>query len=751
MRSFRNMLGASAAVLAYAALLPATAVHAQAVAAAPDAATDEIVVTAQRRAESVQDVPISITALGGETLAQAGIQDTERLSNLTPGLLVQRSVVGKISIRGVGNENYTISGDPGVAVHSDGVYVARAAAGLFDLFDIERVEVLRGPQGTLYGRNATGGVINVIPNAPDPDALAGRFGAEYGNYDAIRLDGMINAPLGNGWAARVAALGSWRDGFTTNTNAGAAGRGFGDLDNKDVFAVRGQIGYSGDSPLTARLAVELLKDDSNLPAYKYLNRPTALPTADFGGGANAFTPGALRTVNQGFELNLPGTTRSVGSDADVFKTDQLGVALHLDYDFGDVTLSSISGFRDTEFNWVNDGDGSNVFFVNYIQQDATKQYSQEVQLSGGAGQIEWLLGGFWFRETGSSFIALPFPFGANLPFYITIDGTARTSALAGFGELRWQATDKLKVTLGARYSDEKRRAAYRYEINFGAPTVANPNLRDSFGAFTPRFVVNYEATDNTNLYASATRGFKSGGFNLLAIQPGFDPEKVWAYEAGLKTRFADGMGTFNANVFYSDYKDIQVGQIVNLQSVLTNAAAATLKGFEAELALKPTEAFELGATFAYLDATYDKFCTGDPTRPTAPVSAGCTAANPIDLKGNRFPRAPKATLTGTAAYTVPLPGDSSVTLRGDVRYQSKTFFTQFNRPLISQDGFATVNARVTWTSAGDRYSIGAFANNLFDKDYFTEVLESGAFNPQLVGQAYVAAPRTYGLTAAFKF
>ncbi len=743
----RRMLFACAgSVLAIAASVPALAQPAK-----DDSATSgEIIVTAQRRSESVQDVPISITALTGETLDKAGIQDTENLATLTPGLLVQRSVVGQIRIRGIGNENYTISGDPGVAVHSDGVYVARAAAGLFDLFDVDRVEVLRGPQGTLYGRNATGGVINVIPNRPGKD-FEGRVGASYGNYDAFRIDGMVNAPLGDNVAIRIAALGNYRDGFTRNTNAAAAARGFGRLDSKDVFALRAQLGTTDDGPFSARLSVEHISDDSNLPAYKYRNRPTALPTADFGGGADAFSSRFLRTVNQGFELTIPGTNRTVGDDDNVFKTKQTGVALHLGYDFGNVSLTSITGFRDTDFNWLNDGDGSDVFFVNYIQQDKTKQYSQELQLSGGDDRFEWLVGGFYFRETGDSVIALPFPFGANLPFYILIDGSAKTRALAGFGELRYALTDRLKVTLGGRYSSERRAAAYRYEINFGMPAVANPDLKDTFNAFTPRLVANYELNDDVNIYGSVTRGFKSGGFNLLAIQPGFAPEKLWSYEAGIKTNFDGGRGTLNANVFYTDYKNVQVQQIVNLSSVLTNAAAATIKGAEVEFSYRPVSGFEAGATLAYLDASYDRFCTGDPTQPTAAVSAGCNAANPIDLSGNRFPRAPKLTLTGTLGYTADLGGSGSLSIRGDVRYQSRTFFTQFNRPLISQSGYAIANGRVTWTSDNDRYSFSLFGNNLFDKEYFSEVLESGAFNPQLVAQGYVAPPRTYGISASAKF
>jgi iron complex outermembrane recepter protein len=717
-----------------------------------DAAAEsgEIVVTAQRRAESVQDVPISITALTGQTLEAAGIQDTENLSTLTPGLLVQRSVVGQIRIRGIGNENYTISGDPGVAVHSDGVYVARAAAGLFDLFDVQRVEVLRGPQGTLYGRNATGGVINVIPNTPQAE-FSGRIAASYGNYDAFRMDGYVNAPISDSVAIRIAALGNYRDGFTRNTNAAAAARGFGQLDSKDVFALRAQVANTDDGPFKARLAFEYMNDDSNLSAYKYRNRPNALPTSDFGGGAQAFTTPFLRTVNQGFELAIPGTNRRIANDDDVFKTVQKAISLHLSYDFGNVGLSSISGFRDTKFNWLNDGDGADIFFVNYLQQDASKQYSQELQLSGGGDKVEWLVGAFYFRETGESFIALPFPFGANLPFYITIDGTAKTRALAGFGEVRWNATDRLKVTLGGRYSSEKRAAAYRYEINFGAPFVANPDLKETFNAFTPRLVVNYALTDDLNIYASATRGFKSGGFNLLAIQPSFDPEKLWSFESGFKATFGGGRGYVNGNVFYTDYKDVQVQQIVNLSSVLTNAAAATIKGAELEAGYREPMGFEAGGSLAYLDAKYDSFCTGDPTQPTAAISAGCNAANPIDLTGNRFPRAPKWTLSGHLGYTADLGGTGSLGARIDVRYQSLTYFTQFNRPLISQKGYTLVNGRVTWKSENERYSLSMFGNNLTNKKYFSEVLESGAFNPQLVAQGYVAPPRTYGVAASVNF
>lgn len=739
----------TAKLSAIAVLLSGTAALAQQPAVSGEAAADaaDIIVTADRFEASIQDVPISLTALAGETLERAGIRDTEGLANLTPGLLVQRSVVGKITIRGVGNENYTIAGDPGIAVHSDGIYVARASAGLFDLFDVERVEVLRGPQGTLYGRNATGGVINILPNRPT-DRLEAMGAIEIGNYDAVRVEGMVNVPLGGGFTARVAGFGRWRDGFTTNIFPGADARGFGDLDSKDAWGVRGQLAFDNGGAFTARISVEHLDDNSNLPPYKYLNRPDALPDADFGG----FGRRSLRTVNQGFEAAIPGSGRGVGSDEDFFLTRQTGVALHLGLDVGFGRITSLTGYRKTRFNWFNDGDGADVFYVNYIQQDANEQWSQEIQLaSADGGRLDWFVGGYVFRETGSSFIALPFPFGFSLPFFIAIDGTAETTSFAGFGEARWRATDRLTLTAGLRYTSEKRATTYRYEINFGAPVVVNPDLEGSYNAFTPRFVVQYDLNEVVNLYASATRGFKSGGFNLLAIQPGFDPEFVWAYEGGVKVQTADRRLSGSANLVYYDYKDMQVGQIVNLQSVLTNAARSRIWGFEAEVTGQPMERLQLGGTLAWLDAKYKDFCTGDPTQPTAPVDPGCDPANPISLAGNTLPRAPEWTLTGFASLDFDLRDGHRLNWRGDVRYQSLVWFTQFNRPLISQPGYPTMNMALTWLPPSGRFELGLFVQNLFDEVYFTEVLESGAFNPQLVGQAYVAPPRTWGMRAAVRF
>ncbi len=746
------LLSGAASAIAATMVVPAAA---QAPETASDDLAADIIVTANKREQSIIDVDSSITALSGADLADGGIQDTQQLVNATPNLIVQRSIIGKIHIRGIGNENYTIGGDPSVAVHSDGVYVARAAAGLFDLFDIDRVEVLRGPQGTLYGRNATGGVINVLPRTPTQE-FEGYGTAEYGNYNHIRLEGALSGPLGGGLSARISGLGLWRDGFIRNVNAGARARGFGRLDNKNLWAVRGQIAYDNDGPFTARLAVEYIHDNSKFPPYVYLQQPAPfLPTI----------PAGRRTIDQGLETALPilgGAARSFGSDENLFKSYQLGVGLHMNLDLGGVTVNSITGFRNTKFNYLNDGDGTAAFFVNYGQQDDSDQYSQELRFaSDNGGPFNWIVGGFYFREEGDTFIALPI----RLSIFgladdsITVDGTAKTTSFAAFTELYYQLTDQFKVTLGGRYTHEKRQTGYLYKALFAAPVQAPPATvgdptpgQRTFKDFSPKLVLTYEPNSDTNVYASVTRGFKSGGFNLLALQPGFNPETIWNYELGFKSRLADGRVRIGASAFYSDFKDLQVGQIVNLQSVLTNAAQAEIYGVEAEVAVQATDAFEFGGSAAYLHANFTSFCTADPTLPDIAPQAGCTdAANPVNLSGFRLPRAPRFTTSGYAAYGFDLGSAGTLRARADARYQSRTFFTQFNRPTVAQDGYVVVNARLTWSDRDDRFSVGVWANNLFDKFYYNEVLESGAFNPVLIEQAYPGAPRTYGITASARF
>lgn len=713
----------------------------------------DIIVTANKRVQSIIDVDSSITALSGDDLAAAGAQDTQALTNLTPNLVVQRSIVGKIHIRGIGNENFSVGGDPSVAVHSDGIYVARASAGFFDLFDIDRVEVLRGPQGTLYGRNATGGVINVLPRTPTND-LNGYATVEYGSYDHFRAEGAAGGPIADGLTARIAGMRATRDGFIRNVNQQASDRGFGRLDSKDIYGLRGQIAYDAGI-VRARVLAEYIHDDSNLPAYVYFRQPAPyLPPI----------PSGRREVDHGYEPLLPvlgGASRSFGSDDDLFKSNQLGLGLHLDVDLGPVTLSSVTGYRSFKFNWLNDGDGTSAFFVNYGQQDESDQWSQELRLtSQSQGRFNWLVGYYYFNEDSESLIGLPVRLSLfGLPDdSIIADGTAGTRAHALFGELYYRLNDQLKVTVGGRYSREKRSTDYLYKGLFAAPvqapipTAEDPNPgRRTFTDFAPKLVLTYEPDARTNIYASAAKGFKSGGFNLLANQPSFDPETIWNYELGIKRRTPGGL-RFGASAFYSIFKDLQVGQIIELQSILTNAAKARIYGLEADFAYRPDDRLDIGGALGLLSAKFTRFCTADPTQPGAALEGGCDdLSNPIDLSGKTLPRAPKMSLSGYGSYRFDLGASGSLTARADARFQSRIYFTQFNRPTVTQDPYVLVNGRLTWTPASERFAVALWAQNVFNEYYFTEVLESGAFNPMLVEQGFPGPPRTVGISLSASF
>ncbi len=730
----------------------------------------EVVITAEKRVGTVQDAPLSITAFSGADLAAAGVSSTFALANATPGLTVQRDIIGKVVIRGVGTENYTAGSDPGVAIHKDGLYIARSTVALFDFFDTSRVEVLRGPQGTLYGRNATGGVINIISNEPTEE-FGGYAQVDVGNFNKRRIEAVLNAPLGDTVQSRLSVLYAERDGYTKNLFPGAPATppsagfpgtpaipsaresGVDQLDNQELWAVRGQVKFQlGDSGALL-LSGEITRDDSLPPASKNFDgEPWTLPT-------DMVLPD-LREVSQGFEMALPGTNRTIPSAG---RADQDAISARLTWDFGGLTLMSLSGYRKINFSWLNDGDGLDQFFVNYFQTDESEQFSQEFQLtSPDDSRLQWMLGAYYLTEDATGFMGVPFIIPVPQPV-IMWDGKSDTTAYAVFGQMTYKFTDKLSTTLGVRYNHEKKQGDLTYNLFGGliepAPPVAPVGttwaevLDRSWDAVTPKLGVSYDFTDDVMGYASATRGFKSGGLNLLAGQTPYDPEYLWSYELGVKSRMLGGRLIANLGAFYYDYKDLQVGKVVNLTATVVNAAKASIQGAELELRASPTDGFEINAGLAYLDATYDEFETEDPGWPG---DAGCgqllTAPRTISLAGCDLPRSPQFQGSLGAQWSVPLATGAELRLRGDYAYRDKQYFTQFNRDNVSQDSYGTFNARITYTAAGGKWAITAYGDNLTDEDYFITVLESGV-SPlgTVVPQAAMGPPRTYGVLLRYDF
>ncbi len=747
---------------------------------AQEGVLEEVVVTAEKRASTVQDTPISITAFSGDALADAGITSTDALANYTPGLTIQKEVIGKVVIRGIGTENYTVGSDPGVAIHKDGVYLARSSVSIFDFYDVSRIEVLRGPQGTLYGRNAIGGVINIVSNEPTEefDAYAR---LDVGNYSKRRIEAAINGAFSDAVLGRLSVLYAERDGYTDNIYPGraavppsagnsfgvpaissAADRGVDGLDDQDLLSVRGQLRFALGDSVNLLLNAEITRDDSQPPAFKYFDSTNAYWFNLLGADQDIAD---LRTVSQGFETVIPGSDRTVPSTG---SADQDAFSARLTWDLGGATLTSLTAYRSIDFSWINDGDGYDTYFVNYFQTDESKQLTQEFQLTSNDedARLKWIVGAYYLDEEAETFTGIPFLAFANPAApYILWDGESNTQSYAIFGQASYDLTDRLTLIGGARYNRDEKDGFLNYDL-FGLGVFPPQDLDDSWDSVTPKFAAEYRFTNDVMGYVSATRGFKSGGFNLISFQEPYDPEYVWAYELGVKSRLAEGRVIANFDVFYYDYKDLQVGQVVNLSANVTNAAKATIKGAEAELRAALGGGFEINAGLAWLDTEYDEFITEDPAfsgQPSAPGALGCGVQvgpptvppagvnRTISLAGCELPRAPELQGNIGIGWTAPL-ARGSVHARADYAYRGDQFFTQFNRQEVAQDSYGIVSARIGYRAVDERWGITLYGDNLGDEEYFATVLESGVASPgTLVPQAVLGAPRTYGLVVDFRF
>jgi iron complex outermembrane recepter protein len=782
-------------------------------------AVDEIIVTAQRREESLQTIPISISAFSADSLSELGIEDSEQLTGLTPGLIIQRDVIGKVVIRGIGAENFTIGGDPGVAINFDGAYISRSSVSIFDMFDLERVEVLRGPQGTLYGRNATGGAINFLSKKPTEE-IDGSAALDVGGYGKFRAEGAVGGPINDKAMFRVAAMSHQRDGFTKNIFPGV-GRGLEELDNKSLWAGRALLTLKPSDSVTVELKADVYRDSSNPPPYKYTQDPVVYfgarnagsdpfgaacgpddppacvpdpdpvfldPTDDVASAGSEFsnpTAGDFFTVSQGFESVVPNTNRTFG---DPGRWDQTGFMATVSWDLPNgMTFRSITSHRDMEFDWLNDGDGLEAFLVTYFQNDDTELLTQEFQLvSASDGPLTWVAGLYYLDESSDSFIGIPIAGFSN----ILIDGSSETNAYAVFAQADYALTDALTLHAGARYSYEDKEVSYlydRFSDVFGSTFLTQVDDQDDWSSVTPKIGLDYQINDDAMVYGSITKGFKSGGFNLLAVQSSYNEEEVISYELGAKTQLADGRIRLNGSAFYMAYDDLQVGRVVNLSATIENAAKANMYGAEIEFVADMTDNFNVSAGLSWLETEYDEFNTGDPgyrlgdnpvdpSDDPAPPSCGTLLPIPtpgdivpgdtayreangypdqqISLAGCELPRAPNFSGFVGARYSFPLGGSGALDVSGNLQFTGDQFFTQFNRSDVAQDSYSIYNARVTWRSNDSTVRISLYGENLGDEEYFTNSLESGVPTAGVDGyvpQYFVGAPRTWGLKADYRF
>lgn len=718
MRTYRSLLLASSLLAAQAAATAALA-QAPAAPAAGGAGNElgEIVVTAQRTAESLQNVPLAVSAFGEKDLEAAHIYQAQDLQAQVPGLFYGKfgSTNSQIALRGVGNLNQSIGGEQGVAVVRDGVVIGRPGAAANQIFDLERIEVLRGPQGTLYGRNTTGGVINMVTKAPSFSDVSAGGDLLFASYNQLRARATLNVPLSDTSAVRISALSDTRDGYGKNTLSGL------DIGDEKYRAVRLQYATTLTDTLDLRIIADMFA------------QKTGGSRLGFGIPQPGVTP-----VPQPFPSNPRDNARDHPEYSD---NEGNGVAVILRNDFGWATLTSTTAFVRTRFDALVDYDASEVPWAWIRRKDMSDQVSQELQLTSDRSadsRLKWVAGLFYFHEDVATYAR----FKVNPSIFIVGDGRVVTNSVAAYGQGSYDITPALTATVGLRYTIDHK-TGFEHNIitpTGGTPTSPEAHFRDRWPSFTPKFGLDYKLSDTVLLYGSVTKGFQSGGYNIGSLQGrGYDPESLWAYEAGVKSRFLENRLQLNLAGFYYDYKDIitQNRQPGVALTFLENAAKARVQGIELEAIAAPTSRIRLTATLGYLDAKYSKYSTQDPDR-------NFTLFN---LKGNRLPFSPEWSFNGTAQYTQPLSvGD--LVFRAEHRRLSRISFTSFNVPIASQEGYGKTNLRVSFKPTDGRWDAELFVENLEDKLTRSNVLvQRGQFH----ATTWYDAPRTIGLRVGYNY
>lgn len=739
--TLRKLLGSTcvSALIAAAAISYTTPSIAQSVEAAEstDSGIADIVVTAQRRTESVQNSSLSISVLDKKDLQK--VNDAKDLATLVPGVQISNGgSTLQTYVRGVGDFGSSSLNQSAVSYNIDGVYAADTAAISPQFYDLARVEILKGPQGTLYGRNASAGSVNLVFARPEVGKLGGTASFEAGNYDYIHGSAALNVPLGSQGALRVSGNYVDRDGYLsdgTNDDKQRAGRIQLLVEPNDVFSIRlsadiaNQHGRGGGSVLIPRQA----GNGKFTGAIDPENNAARLAVSPV-----AYTPGS----------GLPPVALT-GLLKDTFvDVDQTNVSAEISLDLGAGSLTFIPAYRKTDSSIGTYSSGS-----PFLSQEDNAQHSAELRYSYDADWGNIIVGGYYLdlRQVTAAQV-----FTAS---FITANQIANlgTKSKAGFGQTTIRLSDQFRVVAGARYTSEDRSIAasdFTNNVNFSSAVT--------FNKWTWRAGLEYDLSPRNMAYVTVSKGFKSGGFNIFAPTPAFtnayQPETLYSYAAGLRNRFLDNRVQFNIEGFYWKYKDSQQNALAftpagNLQFSTFNAASATLYGFDADLIVKPSRIDTFTATVAFVHATFDEFLLATPF-PTNPASNACTLNNAvppftINCSGFRLPRAPKWSGTASYEHVFEIAGGSELAVGGSLDFASGRSLG-INYVANEQAGaYIRFNADATLRFDDDRFAISAFIRNITDEEVPIAGNQAG-LSPGLI-YAQVAPPRTFGvrLTAGF--
>ncbi len=713
---------------------------------------EEVVVTAQKRSERLIEVPISITTLSAETINQSGVRELKELGDLTPNLLVsQNSDFGtNIVIRGVGANSRNIGFDSRVGVYLDGVYMGQSPAANQGLVDLAQVEVLRGPQGTLFGKNTVAGAISLTSVKPHEE-FEGSVGVIIGNYDNLELQGSANVPLTDSTSVKVYANKTTRDGYVDNVFNGDK------VNERDVFSGRVHLRTEFNSQLEMNISADFLEQDRM--------------------GFN----GEPLTDTFGFFRPAQGQGKYELSQQTLLEDKELkGGSLTFDYEMDSgYLLKSITAYRDSEITYDADPDYDSAEFLGVLYTDTYKQTTQEFQItSPDDSSFKYVAGLFYYQQDsttdrdaipGSGTVFFPGA-GVNVPILafgidptmkaVDIDGEVDTESYAVFANGTYDLTDRLTLGVGFRYGRETKDVDWSIDgSNSGAFRMATTRVIDSRTdtSFDPTISLNYAVFEDSYVYGRVSTGSKSGGYNLDfinvdQIEAGieFDEETVTSYELGYKGEFPELNLRLSVALFMSEFEDYQVNQYVDLGGgrtalSITNAAEVTTQGIEIDLMYQATENLQLTAALGVLDAEFDSFPDGD--------------AEGGDASGNKLPYAPELTASLGVQYYYPLPSlSSSLLLRADYSYADDYFITASNDQghtladgsqvaFGEVDGFSTVAARIGLVSDAADWEVSVWGRNLTDSDHQNYSFRD-FFGTILGGYAM---PRTYGVEAKYNF
>lgn len=738
---------------------------------------EELVVTARRREEGLQDAPLAVSAFTQETLDYRGVTQLDQIARFVPGLTLENNPSfggaansAAIYLRGVGQKEFLPTTEPGVGLYVDGVYVARSVGAILDIVDVDRLEVLRGPQGTLFGRNTIGGAISINTVKPDPGGDAdGDISVAAGTDNLVRLKAAIHLPLSEQLATRLTIASMAQDGFVQRADGV-------DLGNDDTVTARWTFAWQPSDQFSADVAFDLTRDRENGPALELigidytdlsqLNGVVLAPPPPMAFIHNvtvaALGPGipcaATDTAGNGVTSNPSAPNcyddRYIGADgsnegtAPAFsETDVFGASVNLQYAFNDsITLKSITALRELDSEFARDGDHSPQRisqFYDDLQQD---QFSQEFQLLGSHQQVNWIVGLYYFSEDGSNENILDFTVSN-----FRSGGAFDNEAWAAFAQMTYDLTDQLQLSIGGRYTEEEKSfrpdqiiftnyfAGISQIVPPGNPLAAldAPFLQAgerilpfiekqiNIDEFTPMMNLAFNPTDDIMLYFSYSEGFKSGGFTQrvfppvvagftappgtpdIDLIPTFAPEFVEVLELGFKTSLLDNTVRINGALFQTDYTDLQVQVFNSVAPVTQNIGTAGIDGFELEVMAAPGGGWFFESSLAFTDAGYEDIDTG------------------ITLIGENFDfeRVPETTASLGVSKEFVLTNSGVLTLRADWSYRSETFNDAYNTRLLATDSFDLIDASVRWENSAADWTIVLSGRNITNEKY----LESGVY------------------------